>query len=1315
MTTRAVEVHKSAEDNPVNILASEEIKNKLSISSHKEESELLSTIGFTLFTATLTCISFLLFDVSTNQKLGSTIRTEFNNYSVPFSGIDSKEKYIDWVRQHVIHAYSAEYYPGREKNRSYAPEIACANNYVSLIRLIQRRIKVRQSSSRDFENYEASVWVGEGFDHDSKKQKKEETAPYGPDGIFTYTEEYKLSGYTTYVNLFRENMILLLYMLSNYGASDWMDQQTRSILVDFVVYNPYVETYVYVSALLMFGKTGSVAPRLELWFMRQTYYSWHGADLFRAVCEILFVVLLAIYTLHQPFKFYKTYKQITSKLEDQRTIAERLNAAAEESSGILNSLKRYLTAAWMHFADLWNILNVLCISLSLASVVYWLRFVVHRRKHSPTVPSCEDPFTNDHFLQASHLVSNVRYLCAISLVVAYVRLLKCVRFLWPRVCIFFSTLDRIKYDILFFLILILAVMFAFIFFIFIYFGPDTEAYSSIGNVLRCLFQFMNWWYKGFDTLLQSDMLVGTILFVAFIFILGFILLNMFVGFVLRGYKEANEEADVKEKHIVVHWILRVKEFVYELLAGMSAKFKEKIDKIEDERLAHEATLKETKDTSKEYDKEFNITESYFKHKTKLASTSHYTEVKLNLLKDKKCGEVLYFLLLFCLFGTLYIVMLVQQANVHKGNAMIQSAHDKMIYDVKIESTDNSRFFSLTDVTDIKHFGLWIQKGLPAFTKALEARYSIFNYIIGDEFRVTFRQGEKLVRETQFDQEFARIESRENLGKKKLPRERTDTIEGKTRNYTYSEDAGFESKGGYVMYWSTNSTMMEESSDVFINDGILGPDTWLFAVEFVSYEPTTFLYLYHAVSLVLTSTGKIDQDLFFFPLYLPKSNTKKGVAIIILETVFTLFLCFHIVNYVKKLATQWREYSEWISSESQYFTPLQLYRRNQKCPELWRQIKYTFDIYRILDLLFFVFAILTLTHWIIYCVKTNDLVRTLPYDHTELDFYSEMRKMAKIQRTYMNFSSLALIVLSLRVIEYLQYSEAMKLLTTAIMKSKADIAYFLIVFISILVGFACMAHFAFGEFSSSFRKLTDSFVSCLVMIVAEFDMGEVFENSLITGTIFMFALLILFSHILINMLLAIMEFNFSNARDEFRKSESKINKMNVLLCCWIKISNEKKPASENSKKKAIGLAECIEKLTELEINTDNTYSSLKLWAEWTIQQVYSESKFRLSLREQMESKQDVVEKKNYLHYLRVATQLFEYQSRAIERKTALVRREIKEKADKYHEGQKDYHKVKVITNEIEAELRARVLESIKGRRSLVMYPVAEAESRQEDEG
>jgi len=1308
--SKGIEVKK--EENPVNIIASEEIKNKLRISYHKEESQLLSTIGFITFTGVLTCISFLLFDVSTNQKLGSAIRTEFNNYSVPFSGIDSKEKYIDWVRQHIIHAYSENYYTGRPKLHQQ-PEIACANNYVSLIRLIQRRIKLKQSKSRDFTNYNPLIWVGDGFEHDSKEQEQEETAPYGPEGIYTYTEEYKLSGYTTYVNIFKENMILLLYMLSTYGAGDWMDQQTRSILVDFIVYNPYVETYVYVSALLMFEKTGSVAPRLELWFIKASYYSWYGSDLLRAICEIIFIILLIIYTFHQPTKFYKTYKLIASKLEDQYTIAQRLNTAPEESNCVLKVIKRYLIVIWMHFTNLWNVLNVLCISLCIAGVVYWIRFIVHRRSYKATIESCEDPFTNDHFLQASQLISNVRYLCAISLIVAYVRLLKCISFLIPRVSIFFATLNKIKYDIFFFLILLLAVMFSFIFFIFIYFGPYNELYSSISNVLICLFQFMNWWYKGFNTLLESDMLVGTILFVAFIFILGFILLNMFVGFVLRGYKEAYEEANAIDKSINVHWSLRAKEFVYEILAKISNKYKHKIDEIENERMTYETTLKDVKELNKEYDKEFNIIESYFINKSKLAATSHYAEVKLGLLQDKKCGEVFYFFLLFCVFIGLYIVLLVQQANIPKGKSMIQSAHDKMIYDIKVNATEDKDFFSLIDITDIEHLAIWIQNGLPAFAKSLEVRYNIFNYIIGDEFRLTFRQGEKLNRSTPFEPEFVRIGRREDLSKRRLPGERTDTIIGQSHNYTYSENGGYAGKGGYVMYWSANSTIMHNSSNDFIYDGILGPDTWLLAIEFVLYEPTTFLYLYNAISLVVTSKGEINQNLFFYPLYLPKSNTKKGVAIIILETVFALFLCYYIIDYIRKLINQWNEYSKWIGIENQYFTPLQLYQRHQKCPELLRQIKYTFNIYRILDLFFFVFSILSLAYWIIYCLKTNDIVRTLPYNHLVLDFHSEMYKMANLQKSYMNFSSLTLIVLALRFIEYLQYSDAMKILITAFMKSKEDISYFLLIFISILIGFVCMAHLAFGEFSSSFHKLSDSFISCLTMIVGEFDMKEVFDNSLVTGTIFMFGLLILFSHILINMFLAIMELNFSNARDELKKTSNKANKLNALFCCWIKMPTDNKETQDNSKKKSIGLEECMETLGELDINTDNTYSSLKLWAEWTINQVCLESKFRKSLKDQLLN-EDIEGRKNYLHYLRVTTQFFQYQSEAIEKKISMIRKEIKEKSDRYHSEQKEYHKAKAITNEIESELRARMLESINGRRSLMMFPVAEEESIQEDE-
>eukprot|EP01022_Parablepharisma_sp_SALTPOND_P021381 TRINITY_DN418_c0_g1_i1.p1 TRINITY_DN418_c0_g1~~TRINITY_DN418_c0_g1_i1.p1 ORF type:complete len:1397 (+),score=125.69 TRINITY_DN418_c0_g1_i1:158-4348(+) len=1346
--------------NAVQILSSEEIKPKLNPPISERQSTMAETITFITFGVTLTIIAFLIFDVPTNQRIGSAVRTEFNGYSIPFRNIDSKGKYTNWVRELITHTYETMYYSGRPRDQPSKPQIAYANNYISMVRIVQRRMRLVGTGFTDFSNYKPLVWASDGFDYDSPKQDVEDTAPYGPNGIYTYTDKYRLSGYVSYINIFRDSKETSLSILSNYETNNWVDQQTRSIVVDFIVYNPYAKMHTYVSALLLFAKTGSVTPRLDLYHIKDTYYSWQGEEFFRALCEIVFVVILAVYIIQQPFGIYATYKKVKSQFEDQQIIRQRFQNGLvnQERNRYLNCIKIFLekiklpvTVIYVHLTDFWNLLDKLCISLSFAFFIYWVKFVVHQRSYSVTVKSFEDPLTNDRFLYAAQLLSTARYLCAFILIIVYVRILKCLGFFAQRVSVLFNTLDRAKYDILHYIILILAVMVGFILFVYIYFGPENELYSTLTNVTTCLFQFMNWWYANFDPLLESDMLIGTILFVAFMITIVFVLMNMFVGFLLRGYREANEELknrisgrDESGKKIAfrirVHWLLRIKEIVYAALALVSKRYKDKQRKIEEERACHEANLKQDRNESEEYDKEFNPF-SFAQEKRKLPLMSHYIEAQASLERDRKCGSAFYSTLVFLVFVILYVVLLVQQLNVGKGNAMVSSAHDKLVYDVKISLSDgNKDFFGLMDITDLQQLTFWIKKAMPIFVEGSESRYNMLNYIVGDEFRITFRQGKKLPGLTAFDPDFARINSKQDLSHRRLPGENTVPIVGKMQNYFYSEDGGYAGQGGYVTYWAANGTIMRNQSETFVNDAIIGPDTWLFAIEFVAYEPTSSLYLYNAVTIALPSTGQILQDLLCFPLYLPESNSRTGVGIIVLESIFIMFLVYYMVNYVWELNYKWREYSAWIESESTYFTPLQLYQRQQKCPELLRQLKYAFSMYRILDLLFFAFSIIAVVNWVMYCFIIKRLVRVLPYSHVQFDFHSEMFKACNVQQAYINYSSLALIVLSIRMVEYLQYSGSMRVLTTALKKAQEDLLYFLVIFGSLMMGFAGMANIAFGDFSESFRSLGDSWISCFIMIIGEFHISGILNNSLATGTLFLFAFLILFSYILVNVFLVILELNFTSAKEEVGKVDDNIRKLNALLCCCIKKPEEQKLVVENTEKSVASLPGSISMLAELGLSVETVHNSLKWWADGVARQIRTEIKYRRLLNEQLKEKlqeislrkardendpnsmRALMERKNYLHYLRVACQLFEYQCKAIEGKITSLEKQIKDKAEKYHEERKDYYRAKKIGKLVEKELAAKLqaIESNPGglirrkKKTGNMPPIIEADDKQEEE-
>ncbi len=82
-------------------------------------------------------------------------------------------------------------------------------------------------------------------------------------------------------------------MLKNGG---FIDRQTRSIVVDMVMFNPYTDMFTMATFVAIFEANGLLSNRLELYNLKWRYYQ--GVIGFsRAVFEVAFIFLLLFYWL----------------------------------------------------------------------------------------------------------------------------------------------------------------------------------------------------------------------------------------------------------------------------------------------------------------------------------------------------------------------------------------------------------------------------------------------------------------------------------------------------------------------------------------------------------------------------------------------------------------------------------------------------------------------------------------------------------------------------------------------------------------------------------------------------------------------------------------------------------------------------------------------------------------------------------------------------------------------------------------------------------------------------------------------------------
>ena len=75
---------------------------------------------------------------------------------------------------------------------------------------------------------------------------------------------------------------------------DFIDSQTRSIVIDFFTYNPYADSYVVLTLEALFEANGMISSTVNLFNVKRSYYSGI-VGYARLGCELVFVILLVFY------------------------------------------------------------------------------------------------------------------------------------------------------------------------------------------------------------------------------------------------------------------------------------------------------------------------------------------------------------------------------------------------------------------------------------------------------------------------------------------------------------------------------------------------------------------------------------------------------------------------------------------------------------------------------------------------------------------------------------------------------------------------------------------------------------------------------------------------------------------------------------------------------------------------------------------------------------------------------------------------------------------------------------------------------------
>ncbi|CAF1253004.1 unnamed protein product [Adineta steineri] len=355
---------------------------------------------------------------------------------------------------------------------------------------------LNQTSIEEEEDYSSSIL--KAFQYQSSKE------------LDTYAYEGDHGTYSGdgYVYEFRGRLSDIKSNLSKLHQLQWIDANTRAVIIQLNLYNPNVALFTSVTFLLEFLSASGVYPSAR--FEPLNFYVF--TSLTQLICTIIYICFI-IYFLIIEIK-------LLSKLQ----------------------LK--------YFYEFWSIIQLGIISCSITSIIIYIwRFKEYNRLSSLFLETNGYVYVN---LQMIAYVDDVlTSLLGFCCFFGTIKFIKFIRFN-KSLIIFVQTLKYVTKDIISFSFMFSIVFMAFLSLFYLLFTSSIASCSSLLSTAQMLFEITLMSFDATD-FTGADPFLGPFCFSLFIIIVVFVCLSMFISILNDGFHHV-EETPVEDQQILSYML-----------------------------------------------------------------------------------------------------------------------------------------------------------------------------------------------------------------------------------------------------------------------------------------------------------------------------------------------------------------------------------------------------------------------------------------------------------------------------------------------------------------------------------------------------------------------------------------------------------------------------------------------------------------------------------------------------------------------------------------------------------------------------------------
>ncbi|XP_038066719.1 polycystic kidney disease protein 1-like 2 [Patiria miniata] len=299
-----------------------------------------------------------------------------------------------------------------------------------------------------------------------------------------------------------------LQIVADLQRDMWVDQHTRAVFMEFVVYNVNINMYATSFLLVEFLPQGGALPFPYFWTIRLDRYI--GAFAYFVVAGQI------IYTLFIVFFLFREIKNI---FREKRA----------------------------YFDSVWNLCEVCIIGLAVASIVFYLyRMFVgwDLMEQWRTQPKT---FLNFHFV--AYWDQLYGYISGFVLFLVNVKFIRLLRFN-RRLLLFSMTLRQCAKDLAYYSVVFGIVFGAYALFAYAIFHLHLEDFSTFVGTLETLFSTMLGKFD-FQDMISVHSFLGPAFFFTYVVIIVFIMINMFLSIIMETFGKVRHDNEAIENELEI--------------------------------------------------------------------------------------------------------------------------------------------------------------------------------------------------------------------------------------------------------------------------------------------------------------------------------------------------------------------------------------------------------------------------------------------------------------------------------------------------------------------------------------------------------------------------------------------------------------------------------------------------------------------------------------------------------------------------------------------------------------------------------------------